>query len=285
MISVVIPLYNKESSIVKTIESVLLQVYVDFEIVVVNDGSTDNSVALVHSLSDKRIRVIDQKNGGVSSARNNGVKTAKGDWIFFLDADDIISVDCLSTLHYLTIKYSTISVFTANFKIIFENNKEIMFCKGKNEVLINNPLKALWNRKIFPRTGAMLIKKECFNNIGYFRTDITIFEDLEFNIRLLKRYKIVYSPVDVLLYMCENSTLSNSIVSLSKEFAYHIEFDQATLYERFLLAENIYNTYVKRKKINDLDSKKYLIKKHRKRFLFIIFAHMYRRLINLWYKF
>lgn len=285
MISVIIPLYNKESAIVKTIESVLFQIYVDFEIVVVNDGSTDGSVALVRSISDKRIRVIDQKNGGVSSARNNGVKMAKGEWIFFLDADDIINEDCLSTFFYLTNKYKTISVFTANFTAIFENNKKVKYCKGKNEILINNPFKALWERKIFPRTGAMLIKKECFNNIGYFRTDITIFEDLEFNIRLLKRYKIVYSPVEVLLYMCENSTLSKSIVSLSKEFAYHIKLDDTTFYERLLLAENIYDAYVKRSKNNDLDSKEYLIQKHRKRILFIIFARMYRRLLNLWYKF
>lgn len=88
MISVVIPLYNKEPIIKKTLNSVLSQDYSDFEVVVVDDGSTDNSVAIVESIAGPRIRLIKQENGGPSKARNTGVKNAKGDWIVFLDADD-----------------------------------------------------------------------------------------------------------------------------------------------------------------------------------------------------
>ena len=88
MISVVIPLYNKEPIIEKSIRSVLSQDYDDFEVVVVNDGSTDRSAEIVKNIDDSRVCLIEQENGGPSKARNTGVRNAKGEWIVFLDADD-----------------------------------------------------------------------------------------------------------------------------------------------------------------------------------------------------
>ena len=88
MITVVIPLYNKETSIAQSLKSVLSQEYDDFEVVIVDDGSTDGSVGVVEAINDSRIRLIKQENGGPSKARNTGVKNAKGEWILFLDADD-----------------------------------------------------------------------------------------------------------------------------------------------------------------------------------------------------
>ena len=89
MFSVIIPLYNKELSISNTIQSVLDQTFQNFEIVIVNDGSTDNSVKEVEKFDDKRIRLIHQENQGVSAARNRGIEEAKYEWIAFLDADDL----------------------------------------------------------------------------------------------------------------------------------------------------------------------------------------------------
>lgn len=86
--SVVIPLYNKEQYIAKTLESVLNQTFENFEIVVVDDGSTDKSCEIVKSIKDSRIRLICQENGGPSKARNRGIQEAKGELIAFLDADD-----------------------------------------------------------------------------------------------------------------------------------------------------------------------------------------------------
>jgi len=86
--SVVIPLYDKEKYISKTLESVLKQTFENFEIIVIDDGSTDKSCEIVRSIKDSRIRLIRQENGGPSKARNRGIQEAKGEFIAFLDADD-----------------------------------------------------------------------------------------------------------------------------------------------------------------------------------------------------
>jgi len=88
-ISVIIPLYNKEKFVKRSLDSVLSQSYDNFEVLVVNDGSTDGSREVVFAVDDPRIRLIDQPNGGVSSARNRGIDEARGVYVAFLDADDM----------------------------------------------------------------------------------------------------------------------------------------------------------------------------------------------------
>lgn len=118
MISVVIPLYNKEKQIVKTLQSVLQQTFQDFEVVIVNDGSTDGSVAAAEAVQDARIRIIHQENAGVSAARNRGITEAKYELIAFLDADDRWKPEYLQTQYELTQKYPECSVFACNYEFV-----------------------------------------------------------------------------------------------------------------------------------------------------------------------
>lgn len=99
MVSIIVPVYNGEKFITRCVESVLAQTYTDFELILVNDGSKDNSGAICDALAqkDNRIRVIHQKNGGVSRARNRGLDAAKGDVIGFVDADDYLAPTMLET--------------------------------------------------------------------------------------------------------------------------------------------------------------------------------------------
>lgn len=90
MISIIIPLYNKEHYILDTINSVFCQTNKDWECVIVDDGSTDRGPELVKNIHDSRIKYLKKKNGGVSSARNFGVSKAMGEWILYLDADDTL---------------------------------------------------------------------------------------------------------------------------------------------------------------------------------------------------
>jgi len=95
MFSIVIPLYNKAKSIANTIQSILGQSFADFELIIVDDGSSDDSVRVVNQFTDKRIRLIQKENGGVCSARNVGILHAQYDYIALLDADDQWNIDYL----------------------------------------------------------------------------------------------------------------------------------------------------------------------------------------------
>ena len=100
-VSVIMPAYNSEVYIRESIDSVLAQTFADFELIVVDDGSTDTTAAIVESYTDSRIRLIRQPNRGVSEARNTGIEAARGQYITFLDSDDLYYPDFLKTLHRL----------------------------------------------------------------------------------------------------------------------------------------------------------------------------------------
>ena len=117
MISIVIPLYNKEKQITNTLCTVLQQTFQEFEVVIVNDGSTDHSVEEVRKIQDERIRIIHQKNMGVAAARNTGIREAKYDLIAFLDADDEWKPTYLEILYRLSQKFSECSVWACRYEL------------------------------------------------------------------------------------------------------------------------------------------------------------------------
>ena len=131
LISIIIPLYNKEECIVKTIESITMQDFGDYEIVVVDDGSKDNSVEKVMSIHDQRIKIFRKSNGGPASARNYGVKNALGKYGLFLDADDTLEPRSLKVLEELTQKEPSCEFFCCNHYIQAEGTKHLFSSKFK----------------------------------------------------------------------------------------------------------------------------------------------------------
>ena len=94
-ISIIVPIYNMEQYLERCVDSILSQTYKNFEVILVNDGSTDNSGNICddYAKKDQRIKVIHKKNGGISSARNAGIKLSKGQWLLFIDRDDCVKPD------------------------------------------------------------------------------------------------------------------------------------------------------------------------------------------------
>ncbi|WP_350441306.1 glycosyltransferase family 2 protein [Proteus mirabilis] len=101
IISVIVPMFNEASRITRLLESLLCQTFHDFEVIIINDGSTDNSVdiAMLYCQQDNRFHLYHQTNQGLSSARNTGLKYAQGDWIVFFDSDDFIKPQLLAHWH------------------------------------------------------------------------------------------------------------------------------------------------------------------------------------------
>lgn len=208
MISVVIPLYNKEGQIKKTIDSVLEQSFQNFEIIIINDGSTDKSVDVVQTFTDSRIRLFYQKNQGVSVARNRGVEVAQFDYIAFLDADDEWNVDYLKTQYQLILEYPQCGVFACAYQFILHD--------GTLRNLILNKLPFLGTRGLLENyfevascshpplwTSAVIVKKEAFVSVGGFPKGVISGEDLLTWARLAVKYSIAYSLNVVASYILD----------------------------------------------------------------------------------
>lgn len=125
-ISIIIPIFNAEKYLERCIKSVLNQTYKNFEAILVDDGSTDNSCLICdnYALKDKRLKIIHKKNGGVSSARNIGVENSEGKYIVFIDADDFIDTDCLETF----INYSQYDFVMCGFKEYIQDDEKKEIC-------------------------------------------------------------------------------------------------------------------------------------------------------------
>lgn len=125
MISVVVPLFNKGRHIERAVRSVLMQSHQDFELIVINDGSTDNGPEIVKHMEDSRIMIINQNNGGASAARNRGIEAAAGKLIAFLDADDEWKPDFLKTIIMLHDKYPDAGLYATAYQIVTVVHKKI----------------------------------------------------------------------------------------------------------------------------------------------------------------
>lgn len=197
MISVVIPLYNKEDSIARTINSVLGQNFDDYEIIIVNDGSTDNSQKVVQSFSDPRIRLINQPNSGVSVARNRGIHEARGKYIALLDGDDEWHSDYLSRQMALTRKYPECQIFITNYELRSANGDSRRATVNGVDFEIDGVLNDYFgvaSQSEPPICSINIVaEKRCFEAIGGFPIDITNGEDLLTWARLAVKYKIAYS--------------------------------------------------------------------------------------------
>ena len=205
MISIIIPLYNKEASIATALRGVLAQSYQDFEVVVVDDGSTDGGAAVVEQFTDPRIRLIRQANGGVSAARNRGIAEAKGEHVAFLDADDEWMPEYLSEQYRLTKKYPQCDVFVTNYE--FHNEDGVVTATRINNLsfdtedgILDNYFEVaicssppLW-------TSAVMASKKSLTSIEGFPVGVTLGEDLLTWARLACKYRIAYTRKVMAIY-------------------------------------------------------------------------------------
>ncbi|HLT41982.1 MAG TPA: glycosyltransferase family A protein [Sphingobacteriaceae bacterium] len=221
MFSVVIPLYNKEQSIGNTILSVLKQSFEDFEIVLINDGSTDNSLREVRQITDSRIRIIDKPNGGVSSARNRGIEEARFEWIAFLDGDDLWEPNHLEILNELIIKFPRDKVFCTAYirsdeRAPLENDNSIV-------VVVEDYFREAINGPFF-WTSVACINRAVFSDVGMFSLLLNRGEDLDLWARIGRRYRFVRSRMITAVYNLDAENRSDRHLKLEKTRVYNYDF-------------------------------------------------------------
>ena len=209
--SIVIPVYNKEKFVAKTIESVLSQTFTDYEIIIVNDGSTDQSEAKISVFKDNRIKYYSKKNEGVALARNFGIEKATADYICLLDADDYWHPTFLETMHRYSSELPEQKVFAtaieietknktiqAHYSIPSTSDFEIVnfFDASQKEC-------ALW-------TSSVCIHKSVFEKVGDFDTNIKHGEDTELWIRIGLQFPIVFIRKILARYVYDDKSISRN---------------------------------------------------------------------------
>jgi glycosyltransferase involved in cell wall biosynthesis len=214
MFSVIIPLYNKEPYITKAVQSVLAQTFRNFELIIVNDGSMDNSLELVQQYDDDRIRIIDQANAGVSTARNNGVKAAKHELIAFLDADDWWDEGYLHAMSNLIEKHPNSGLWAAKYyKVKHGRNIEANiglendFTMGYIDYF-RVYAKTMW----MPVTSSSFITRQhIFEQFGGFNPTLKFGEDFYLWLNISLKYKVAYLNKP-LVYYNQDVVLKNRAV-------------------------------------------------------------------------
>lgn len=200
MISIVIPLYNKAAQIGATLQSVLDQSFAHFEVVVVDDGSTDESVRMVEVVANPRIRLIRQSNRGVSAARNRGIEESRYDLIAFLDSDDLWKTGCLQTLYDLSLKYSQCNVFACSYEFKDEAGTIIpaivrrLPFRGTDGILSNYfEVASVSHPPIC--ASAVMVRKNAIQEAGGFPEGVQSGEDLLAWARIAVKSRIAYSTI------------------------------------------------------------------------------------------
>lgn len=196
--SVVIPLYNKQNYIQNTIESALNQTFKDFEIIVVNDGSTDDSLMVVEQnfSQNSNIRLFNRKNFGLSATRNFGIKKAKGDIIALLDADDFWNSNYLFSIYELQKKFPSADLFGTDYIELYskenflEPKKNISKELKNTSFLVDNYFKISLYQPIF--TSSNFAFKKSIYEIVKFNEKTQFGEDIEFFIKCNLNYKLAY---------------------------------------------------------------------------------------------
>ncbi len=195
-VSVIIPTYNRANYIGEAIESVLAQTYQDYEIIVVDDGSTDNTRKVLEQF-DGHIEYIYQENRGEAAARNTGLLVSKGEYLVLLDSDDTILPQKLERQVAFLDTHPSVGVVYSDLYFVDEDGKQLMLhsaYKGKKGDS-GNVLEALIRRGNFIPVHSAMVRRSCFDVVGQFNESLFIGTDWEMWLRLAEQYTFQYIDI------------------------------------------------------------------------------------------
>lgn len=224
MISVIIPVYNLENYIEKTLKSVINQTYKDIEVIAVDDGSTDGSAKILDKLAEQysKLKIIHKLNEGVTSARLAGIQAAKGEWIGFVDGDDIIENNMYERLLNNAIKYNA-KISHCGYQMIFRDGR-IHYFYNTNRVVVQDRMKGITDllEGIFVEPGLCnkLFARPLFDDFikkNLMDRDIKINEDLLMNYYLFLNSECsIYEDFCPYHYMVRTNSASRSKLNMNK---------------------------------------------------------------------
>ena len=220
-VSIIIPTYNSASTIAETIASVQQQSVTDYEIIVIDDGSQDNTIDVVKSIIEPRLKLFPYQNGGVAIARNRGIDRATGEYIAFLDADDLWSPDKLaSQIEALDrhpqakVAYSWVSYMDEQGKLLFS---------GTPFTYQGNVYPQLLQTNFLTNASNILVHRDVLDTVTGFNPQLAYTADWDFYLRLAKNFEFAVVPQYQIFYrQCANS-MSTKVEQLKEECFWYID--------------------------------------------------------------
>lgn len=219
LISIIVPVFNVEKYLKKCVDSIMDQTYQNFEVILVNDGSTDQSLNICseYAQKDTRVKVINKINGGLSDARNIGIENATGKYITFIDSDDFIKRDYLEYLYYLIKKYNT-KISICAYSVLMESGKEINYGIGycEKKMDLKESYRRMLNEEGFSVSAwAKLYETKLFENIRYPKGMLC--EDNGTTYKILAKEKwIAYGNESKYYYLKRNGSIMLSSFNIKK---------------------------------------------------------------------
>jgi len=223
-VTVVIPAYNAMTYLPETLDSVLKQTFIDFEALIINDGSTDHVVSWMAEIADPRVKLISQENQGLPGARNTGIVHAQGEYVAFLDADDLWEPTKLEKqVHSLDSKPEVGLAYA--WTLLIDQQGESTGAVTASHVEGN-----VWQRlllgDIIGSGSSAMIRRSCFDKVGVFDTELTSIEDCDMWVRIAAHYPFAVIKEVLVYYRQHPSNMSknydkmihNSRLKIEKQF-------------------------------------------------------------------
>ena len=237
-VSVIIPTYNRETTILRAVQSVLDQTYSNLEVLVIDDGSTDGTAEIVNGIVDERVKyIVLEKNGGPSNARNVGVQMAEGEWIAFQDSDDCWHKDKLEAQMAYAGEHPEYAMIYCMYNAILESGEQIIVPpKPWINPMEGNMVKTLLQRNMIG-APTVVAKRDAFLKINGFDTSYKALEDWDFAIRFANDYEIGFVPEALI-----DCYVSNSGVSSNTGAYYEARCKMLGYHKNLMIREGILET-------------------------------------------
>ncbi len=215
-ISVVIPAYNAERTILETITSVQHQSFSDFELIVINDGSTDRTLELLQGIKDERLKIFCYENGGISTARNRGILQATGEFIAFLDADDLWAPDKLE-LQLAALQQHPEAGVAYSWTYFMDEKEGDRSFYPFDQVLFEGNVYAILLVYNFITSGSnILVRRQAVESVGGFDPKCAGAADWDYWIRLAAKWSFVIVPKFQVFYRRSSGSMSTKVENMKK---------------------------------------------------------------------
>ena len=223
-ISIIIPAYNAERTIIETLQSVWQQTFQDFEIIIINDGSTDRTVELIQTIKDPRLKIFSYENGGLPVARNRGITRATGKFIAFLDADDLWTADKLE-LQLKALQQNSQAGVAYSWTCFMDVDKQgkVSFLPSSQYSFSGNVYENLLISDFVHSGSNTLIRREAIDTAGEFDPTLKSCEDWDYWLRLAAKWHFVVIPKYHILYRRTPGAMSSKVEVMKEASLISIE--------------------------------------------------------------